>query len=57
VDEERTMQIRPASSLYDAGKIGVPDQILRKPGRHSLDEREVMKKHADIGNSLFNDSV
>ena len=38
-----------ASSLHDIGKVGVPDQILLKPGRFTAEEREVMETHALIG--------
>jgi putative two-component system response regulator len=41
--------IRKAAPLHDVGKIGVPDQILLKPGALSLDEAQVMRTHATIG--------
>lgn len=38
-----------ASALHDIGKVGIPDDILLKPGK--LDEMEfaIIKKHVDIG--------
>ncbi len=45
--------IRVASPLHDAGKIGIPDAILRKPGRHTPEEFEIMKKHAEIGHEML----
>jgi putative two-component system response regulator len=38
-----------ASALHDIGKVGVPDSILRKPGKLSADEFAVMKTHSEIG--------
>lgn len=41
--------LRVASPLHDVGKIGIPDAILRKPGRHTPDETEIMRQHTVIG--------
>lgn len=38
--------IRVAAQLHDYGKIGVPDAILKKPGRLTRDEYEIVKTHA-----------
>lgn len=38
--------IRVAALLHDYGKIGVPDAILKKPGRLSSNEYEIVKTHA-----------
>lgn len=35
--------------LHDIGKVGIPDQILNKPGPLTPDEWDVMKKHPEIG--------
>jgi putative two-component system response regulator len=45
-----------ASSLHDIGKIGIPDNILLKPGTFTLDEFEVMKSHTTIGAHMLADS-
>jgi Tfp pilus assembly protein PilZ len=34
-----------AALLHDYGKIGVPDSILKKPGRLTIDEYEIIKTH------------
>lgn len=39
--------------LHDIGKVGIPDQILLKPGKLNADEWEVMKTHAQIGESVL----
>lgn len=41
--------IEVASLLHDVGKIGVPDNILFKPGKLSPDEAELMNLHHNIG--------
>lgn len=38
-----------AAPLHDIGKVAVPDAILRKPGRLTADEYEVMKTHVGHG--------
>jgi len=46
-----------ASSLHDIGKIGIPDNILLKPGRLTRDEFEVMKAHTVIGFKILEQST
>ena len=48
--------IRRAATLHDIGKLGVPDQILLKPGRLSANEYELMKTHTAIGVKLLANS-
>jgi len=38
-----------ASPLHDIGKVGIPDSILLKPGKLTVEECEIMKTHASIG--------
>jgi len=42
-----------ASRLHDVGKVGIPDQILRKPGPLSEGEFEVIKRHTLIGDAVL----
>ena len=44
-----------AARLHDVGKVGVLDQILNKVGPLSLDEREHLNLHAEIGYELVRD--
>jgi HD-GYP domain-containing protein (c-di-GMP phosphodiesterase class II) len=46
LSHEYTEMIRVAASLHDYGKIGVYDSILKKPGRLTTEEYEVVKTHA-----------
>jgi putative two-component system response regulator len=48
--------IRIASPMHDIGKIGVPDEILRKAGKLTEDEMNQMRKHPEIGNEILGGS-
>jgi putative two-component system response regulator len=48
--------LRIASKMHDIGKIGIPDAILRKAGKLTEDEFEVMKAHAEIGYQILQGS-
>ena len=41
------------ASLHDIGKIGIPDSILKKPGKLTIEEFEKMKKHTEIGFNII----
>jgi putative two-component system response regulator len=45
-----------AAPLHDVGKIGIPDQILLKPGRLTSEEFELMKGHTSIGKFILSGS-
>ncbi|MBI2877166.1 MAG: response regulator [Candidatus Tectomicrobia bacterium] len=45
-----------ASPMHDVGKIGIPDHILLKPGRHTPEEFEIMKTHTTIGARILSGS-
>jgi len=45
-----------AAPMHDAGKIGIPDRILLKPGKLDPDEWEIMKQHTTIGGSILSGS-
>ena len=42
-------RLRYGALLHDVGKIGIPGEILRKPGPLSAEERERMDEHTAIG--------
>jgi putative two-component system response regulator len=47
--EEQIKLIVRAAPLHDIGKVGIPDHILRKPGRFTPEEFDVIKTHSRIG--------
>jgi diguanylate cyclase (GGDEF)-like protein/putative nucleotidyltransferase with HDIG domain len=55
-DEDRVERIRLAGVLHDIGKIGVPDSILRKPGRLTTAEMDQMRRHPELGARVLSSS-
>lgn len=53
MDEEYVDRIEQAAQLHDVGKIGVADDILRKPGRLTEAEFELMRKHSGFGKRVL----
>jgi HD-GYP domain-containing protein (c-di-GMP phosphodiesterase class II) len=49
--------LRTAAMLHDVGKIGIPDEILRKPGKLTNDEFELIKLHTIYGANLFENTT
>ncbi len=49
LDKTTISKIGTASILHDVGKIAIPDSILKKPGRFTLEEFEIMKLHTVKG--------
>lgn len=50
---EDVVRISLGGFLHDLGKIGVPDAILRKPGRLTDEEYAVIQTHPDLGERLL----
>ncbi len=49
IEEEDLKTLYYATLLHDAGKIGIPDVILTKPGKLTPEEYDVIKTHTTIG--------
>ncbi|MBT4090985.1 HD domain-containing phosphohydrolase [Desulfobacula sp.] len=45
-----------AAPMHDAGKIGIPDKVLLKPGKLDPGEWEIMKQHTTIGGKILSNS-
>ena len=54
--EEFAENIHRASPMHDVGKIGVPDNVLLKPGKLDADEWDIMKTHAAMGADIIGDA-
>ena len=53
VDRRLVLDIERYASVHDIGKVGVPDEILKKPGKLTPEEWEVMKRHVNVGADIF----
>jgi putative methionine-R-sulfoxide reductase with GAF domain len=51
--EEELVDIRRGSILHDIGKMGIPDEILRKKGRLTNEERTIVEKHPNTAFDLL----
>jgi putative nucleotidyltransferase with HDIG domain len=49
LDDEKMEVLRLGALLHDIGKIGVPDDVLRKPGALTAEEFEAIKQHPALG--------
>ena len=56
LSEEQCELLFEASPMHDIGKIGIPDNILLKPGKFNPDEWEIMKTHVTIGYDILKDN-
>ena len=50
----RLDDLRTAARMHDLGKLGVPNQILNKPGALDEDEFRIVKTHPIVGAELLN---
>ncbi|MFP5352316.1 MAG: HD-GYP domain-containing protein [Actinomycetota bacterium] len=53
--EKELEDLRLAAALHDVGKVAVPDDILRKPGRLEPPEKEIMNQHPVVGERMVQD--
>jgi len=56
LDEQVCAAIELVEPMHDIGKIGIPDNVLLKPGRHTAAETRIMQTHTTIGYDILKDS-
>ncbi len=56
LSKEKQELIFLTAPMHDIGKIGIPDEILFKPGKLTKEEFEVMKQHTVIGAKILGGS-
>mgnify|MGYP001819147141 CR=1 FL=1 len=56
MDKEFIETIYYSSPIHDIGKVGVPDEILLKPGNLTPEEQQVMESHTTIGAKILEGS-
>lgn len=49
----RISLLATASKLHDVGKMGVPDEILKKTGALTVEERKIMQDHTRFGHRIL----
>ncbi|MEI6214780.1 MAG: HD domain-containing phosphohydrolase [Desulfuromonadales bacterium] len=54
IDKNRDV-LRMSAMLHDVGKVAISDNILKKPGRFTPEEFQIMKLHTLFGANLFSD--
>jgi diguanylate cyclase (GGDEF)-like protein len=55
LDPDFVRTIHVAGLLHDVGKIGIPSPILRKPGKLTAEEYEIVKQHVALGDMIVRD--
>jgi putative two-component system response regulator len=53
VTDEFIEHLVQAAPMHDIGKVGIPDEILTKPGKLTDEEFQIMKTHTDIGRRVL----
>jgi putative nucleotidyltransferase with HDIG domain len=53
IPDEYLQILARAAFLHDIGKMAIPDGILRKPGPLNDEEKQIMRKHCDIGYNML----
>lgn len=57
VSDDFILSLVQAAPLHDIGKVGIPDDILTKPGKLTDEEFQIMKTHTDIGRRVLSEAL
>lgn len=57
VTDEFIDSLVQAAPMHDIGKVGIPDDILTKPGKLTDEEFQIMKMHTDIGRRVLSQAL
>ena len=57
LNENSLAGIKLLAEFHDIGKIGIPDEILRKPGKLTTEEQSAMRRHPEIGYRIANSAM
>ncbi|NHN31295.1 HD domain-containing phosphohydrolase [Paenibacillus agricola] len=57
MEQEEADLLKIASPMHDIGKVAIPDSVLKKPGKLTDEEFDIMKSHTDIGYGLLKNST
>lgn len=55
-DDDRAQELLTAAPMHDIGKIGIPDNVLLKPGKLDDEEWDVMRAHTIMGAQMLDGS-
>ncbi len=53
LSKDKMKELELAAVLHDIGKLGIPDKILKKPGRLTKEEFAVMRQHSEKGEHML----
>ena len=53
IQRHMILDIQRYAALHDIGKVAIPDNILKKPGKFEDNEWEIMKTHVTVGQNIF----
>ncbi|MED4603207.1 HD domain-containing protein [Paenibacillus validus] len=56
ISQQEAELLKIASPMHDIGKVAIPDAVLKKPGKLTDEEFEIMKSHTTIGYNLLKNS-
>jgi putative two-component system response regulator len=57
ITDEYISDLKRSAPLHDIGKVGIPDHILRKVGKLTMEEFEIMKTHTILGEQVLKNAI